>query len=526
MLPALPQDPRDRDRVVVVAPRREVVEIRTDDQRVLHILEPVSTGLVPHRLSEHIDVATATPTNGQALVWVSSTSKWTPSTVSGSGDGITLVEADARYYQRALVDTLLDGKDDEGTALTIFTNHVAASDPHHQYALTASLAPVATSGLYSALTGRPTIPATFDDLSGTVPTSALPALAITDTFTVGGQAAMLALTAQRGDVAVRSDLVAAFILAAEPATVLANWVRLPTPVDAVLSVNAQTGVVVLGKGDVGLGAVANLAPADLPLSSAAVIALSGKAGTNVTDALGDRLDVAETAITTKADGTATTNALAGKISTSLIDAKGDLIVGTADNVLTRLAAGSDGHVLTVDSAQVPGVKWAPAAGGGGASGIKARSSTGRFIAVFGPCGNSGTWTVCPNSWRPPPMAAAVGDVVDLRAGGVLGATNASGDAEFDIAAIDNSDTLFPVVLRCLSSNSSTPLPNGDGDLYAWVNNARSFKGVQDWVVQSGDLVGGTITLAILYRAGGSGLSFGHGSVYPNHVTMINYGAVA
>lgn len=374
MLPGLPQDPRDRDRVVVSAPRREVVEIRTDDQRVLHILEPINTGLVPHRLAAHTDVATASPTDGQSLAWVAGTGEWTPTTIAGGpGGGITLAEADARYYQRTLVDSLLDGKDDEGTALTIFTNHVAASDPHTQYALNSALAPVATSGAYSALTGKPTIPATFDDLTGTVPTSALPALAITDTFTVATQVAMLALTAQRGDVAIRSDLVAAFILAAEPATTLANWVRLPTPVDAVLSVNGQTGVVVLAKGDVGLGAVANLAPADLPVSTATATALAGKAGLGVTDALDDRLDAAETAITTKADATTTTaalatkadattttNALAGKVALSLVDAKGDLIVGTADNALTRLAAGSNGFVLTVDSAQASGLKWAEA----------------------------------------------------------------------------------------------------------------------------------------------------------------------
>jgi hypothetical protein len=42
----------------------------------------------------------------------------------------------------------------------------------------------------------------------------------------------------------------------------------------------------------------------------------------------------------------------------IIDAKGDLIVGTAADTAARLAVGSNNQVLTADSAQTTGVKWA------------------------------------------------------------------------------------------------------------------------------------------------------------------------
>jgi hypothetical protein len=83
------------------------------------------------------------------------------------------------------------------------------------------------------------------DGSGLVPTAQLPALAITNTSVVASQVAMLALTAEIGDIAVRTDLNKSFILTATPSTSLANWQELLTPTDSVLSVDGNTGVVSL-----------------------------------------------------------------------------------------------------------------------------------------------------------------------------------------------------------------------------------------------------------------------------------------
>ena len=83
------------------------------------------------------------------------------------------------------------------------------------------------------------------DGSGLIPTSQLPALAISETSVVASQAAMLALTAQTGDIAVRTDLNKSFILTASPASTLGNWQELLTPTDAVLSVDGNTGAISL-----------------------------------------------------------------------------------------------------------------------------------------------------------------------------------------------------------------------------------------------------------------------------------------
>jgi hypothetical protein len=54
-------------------------------------------------------------------------------------------------------------------------------------------------------------------------------------------------------------------------------------------------------------------------------------------------------------GTATADAAIPK---STVTAKGNLIVGTASATVTNVAVGTDNYVLTADSAQASGVKWA------------------------------------------------------------------------------------------------------------------------------------------------------------------------
>jgi len=54
----------------------------------------------------------------------------------------------------------------------------------------------------------------------------------------------------------------------------------------------------------------------------------------------------------------------GGIQPTLLTTKGDIIVATGNATLVRQGVGTDGQVLTADSTQADGVKWAtPAAGG-------------------------------------------------------------------------------------------------------------------------------------------------------------------
>ena len=153
----------------------------------------------------------------------------------------------------------------------------------------------------------------------------------------------------------------------------------------VQSVNGQTGVVVLDAGDVG---------AD-PAGSAAAVAAASQALATI-DAKGDlyagtgdnttarRSVGADGQVLTADSGQATglvwatptpapvtsvngatgvvvlTSADVGAQPIATIDAKGDLYAGTGADATARLAVGTDGFVLTADSAQSTGLRWAAA----------------------------------------------------------------------------------------------------------------------------------------------------------------------
>jgi hypothetical protein len=66
-------------------------------------------------------------------------------------------------------------------------------------------------------------------------------------------------------------------------------------------------------------------------------------------------------VTTNANLTGPVTSVGNATTLAIIDAKGDLIVGTAADTTVRVAVGANDTILTADSAQAAGVKWAAVA---------------------------------------------------------------------------------------------------------------------------------------------------------------------
>lgn len=132
------------------------------------------------------------------------------------------------------------------------------------------------SGLVAALAAKADAAATAaaldgkaDLVGGKIQTSQIPSLAIVDFLgSVSSQSAMLALDGDRGDWCIRTDAQTAYILTNDDSTQVGSWIALPHPTSPVLSVNGQTGVIVLGASDVGAQ------PVDATLTALAGVATS------------------------------------------------------------------------------------------------------------------------------------------------------------------------------------------------------------------------------------------------------------
>jgi hypothetical protein len=324
------------------------------------------------------------------------------------------------------------------------TAHTApGADAHPEYATDAGLAAVQAE--LAAVYTEAEADARFEQLSrrgaadgyaplsaaGLLPTAHLPPLAINDTFVVASQAALLALVAQPGDMAIRTDNGRTYVLAADPPATLGNWKEV-LAAGQVQSVNGHTGVVSLAAADVGAAAVDHTHPSEESgqwrfqnnpamadpgsgylrsntgaLATATVLALSRTTqdgydipppgfGLTAGDTiyLQDRDDstkwVRYTALeplarfATYATGAVAVAGSAGSLAHGTVcqvvfhlagggggggggggaatdplwDAKGDLAAGTGADAAARLAVGTNGQLLTADSAQATGLAWA------------------------------------------------------------------------------------------------------------------------------------------------------------------------
>lgn len=129
---------------------------------------------------------------------------------------------DDRYYTESETDTEISDA---------ITAHVGQADPHTQYQKESEKG---SANGYAPLGADSKIASAY-----------LPAIALTDVFVVASQVDQLALTAEEGDVAIRTDLNKSYIHNGGTAGTMADWSELLTPTDAVLSVNGFTGAVSL-----------------------------------------------------------------------------------------------------------------------------------------------------------------------------------------------------------------------------------------------------------------------------------------
>ncbi len=150
-----------------------------------------------------------------------------------------------------------------GTAAAAVSAHISSADPHADRSwATGQFVPLSSldqiNGTAVLDSGRKIAIARLPqgangvavlDGSGLIPTGNLPPLAINEITVVATEAAMLALTAQRGDVAVRSDTGKTYILSADTPTVLNAWKEI-LAAGQVTAVNGQSGVVSLGVSDI------------------------------------------------------------------------------------------------------------------------------------------------------------------------------------------------------------------------------------------------------------------------------------
>jgi hypothetical protein len=88
----------------------------------------------------------------------------------------------------------------------------------------------------------------------------------------------------------------------------------------------------------------------------------------------------------------------GGIQPTLLTTKGDIIVATGNATLVRQGVGTDGQVLTADSTQADGVKWATPAGGGKVLQVVMGTTTTPVTTSSGTYQNTGlTATITPSS---------------------------------------------------------------------------------------------------------------------------------
>jgi hypothetical protein len=151
------------------------------------------------------------------------------------------------------------------------------------------------------------------------------------------------------------------------------------------------------------------------------------------------------------------------VAKALVDAKGDLLVATAADTVARLPVGTNAQVLTADSGEASGVKWAAA--GGAVSSVDGQ--TGAVLIVTQTITNGVTITAPSEDAVFDALAlkqATDGDLTDLIAKWVP--ASASGPASLDFAE-DTDNGSHKATIKApaaLAADRTLTLPDVDGTL--------------------------------------------------------------
>jgi hypothetical protein len=181
------------------------------------------------------------------------------------------------------------------------------------------------------------------DSNGKLVESIIPAVAITETYVVDSETAMLALNAQVGDVAIRTDVNKSFILQSLPATTAANWVELLTPNSKVISVNGKQGAVILTGADISTSFTQAASRANVATGETLAVSL-GKISKWFADLKG--LAFKDTIVAT----TDITGIIpAANLPTATASAKGIASFGNGLNVASGAVTVKAGQGITVDA---------------------------------------------------------------------------------------------------------------------------------------------------------------------------------
>lgn len=204
-------------------------------------------------------------------------------------------------------------------------------------------------------------------------------------------------------------------------------------------------------------------------------------------------------------------ALDGKVPASLVDAKGDLIVASSDDTVARLAVGVNGQVLTADSAQASGMKWATPSGGSGIKAIRRAIIAGVSDTTLP--NTAGVWAAV--SGFEIAIPAAVDDEVELLWNAMR---NNNANALIDVAVLVGSE------LRRFGANNGAAAALEGNPAFYHTNTFTGHSGGFDFKVTANDLDGSNVRFVVACKGNGSGTLYSSTS-YPFRWRAINYGVV-